>query len=415
MGGVSILCRDLHVGDIMYSFSYSTLLPLPYITARTVVDVLSFRCRIPPPSVMLSLSRPGRRVTENVPMTAVRKYFLATALLVGMQFIGISSASRLPEFPLSDSELKVHAGYYTDGGKYLGGIPGYKNMYEMFDCTEYLYDFSYGNAGGIAKVCKTWIANEVSSTAYDVARCSCESFKDTEYCDMWTCSLVAVYTPISCSDSDVFCYIEREVGTTQCMCEIEAYSGKFCSSWVCLDTDSLENDDGGGGVVVTEEHTCVTTSPTADFCVEWTGVIDTSNALGVSTCACVQGSTANSVCSHWECQMRGMDRCSSAGSGWCDIDYAVGIGGLFGSLGAIFVAVALFRFLKNSPPICRSSGLDYFLGFAWMGVWSIGVVIWGGEDGATYVTLWWMSIIAIGLLCGCYVKSWGQDRSFVCL
>ena len=338
-----------------------------------------------------------------------------TLMVVALLPVSGTWSVTLPDLPLSDSELKVHAGYYTDGGKYLGGIPGYNNMYEMFDCIDYLYDFSYGNAGGIAQVCKAWIASEVGSTEYDVARCSCESIKDKNYCDVWTCSHIAVYTPFSCSGNDVFCYAEQEVRSTQCMCKMEARSEKFCSSWVCLDTDPDDSDDDGGGAVVTEQYTCVTTSPTADFCVAWTGVIDTSDTLGLSTCSCVQRSIATSVCSHWECQMRGMDKCHSAGSGWCDIGYAVGVGGLFGSLGAVFAAVGLFRFLKNEPPLCRSSGWDYLLGFAWMAVWSIGVVIWGGEDGAIYAILWWMSVIAIGLLCGCYAKSFGNDRSFVCL
>lgn len=347
---------------------------------------------------------------------AAAQCFIAAGALLAVR--GAWSAT-LPDFPFTDGDLKVHAGYYTKGGKYCGGIPGYNNMYEMFDCTEYMYDFSLGNAGGIKKVCKEWISNEVSTQAeYDVARCSCQSIKDKEYCDVWSCSHVDVYTPLSCVSGDTFCYAEREVRTTQCMCETEAYTGRFCASWACLDTDPDKNDnnidDEGGGVIL-ETYECVTTSPTADFCVAWTGVTDTKGKMGSSTCSCVQGSTSTSVCSHWECQMRGMDKCSSAGSGWCDIAYAVGIGGLFGSFGAAYAAVGLFRFLRGETAIYRSSGLDYFMGFAWMAVWSIGVVIWGGEDGAIYVTLWWMSIIAIGLLCGCYSKSFGQGRTFACL
>lgn len=344
-------------------------------------------------------------------MRAVTKLLLLSGTLLFHQGHVRAVRTSLPDLPLSDRDLNVRAGYYTDTGKYLGGIPGYNNMYEFFDCTEYMYDFSYGNTGGIATVCKTWVANEVGSQRYDTARCSCQSIKDAAYCDVWTCSHIDVYNPFSCSGSELFCYVQKEVRTTECMCVEEAYSGRFCESWTCLDIDS---DGNGNGSMVFETYTCVTTSPTADFCVAWTGEIDTSNAIGLSTCACVQRSTSSSVCSSWECQMRGMDKCSSAGSGWCNIGVAVGVGGLFGSLGAWFAAIGLYRFLSNKTPIYRSSGLDYLVGFSWMSAWSIGVVIWGGEDGAIYVTFWWMSMIAIGLLCGCYVKGW-QEHSFASL
>lgn len=41
------------------------------------------------------------------------------------------------------------------------------------------------------------------------------------------------------------------------------------------------------------------------------------------------------------------------------------------------------------------------LGFLWMAVWSIGVVIWGGQDGAMYVGIWWGALIVIDLLYAC--------------
>lgn len=57
---------------------------------------------------------------------------LAVALL---PIKGIWSA--LPDFPLSKREIDIWAGYYTEGGKYLGGIPRYDNEDEFYECTEF--------------------------------------------------------------------------------------------------------------------------------------------------------------------------------------------------------------------------------------------------------------------------------------
>ena len=44
----------------------------------------------------------------------------ATSVLAAV-LLGVDG--QLPDYPLSDQELKVNAGYYSPEGKYLGGIP----------------------------------------------------------------------------------------------------------------------------------------------------------------------------------------------------------------------------------------------------------------------------------------------------
>ena len=142
-------------------------------------------------------------------------------------------------------------------------------------------------------------------------------------------------------------------------------------------------------------------SSDAEYCDAWTGVAEHSKEVTLSACECVDEWNSVAVCSYWECENRVMRRCSQAGPGWCNIGISVGVGGFFGSLGALFSSWGLLCLVHRAKDsYFDSSGYDIFFGFAWMAAWSVGVIIWGGQDGATYVGIWWGTIIVVGLLCG---------------
>lgn len=316
-----------------------------------------------------------------------------------------SGSSALPDYPLDDKGLETRADYYTQSGKYLGGLPSHSDGAAVYNCTELNFDQSFNSTVSNDTACISWTADVAGSPEREVGRCSCQSVMDAEYCDAWTCNDVEVlnfgYELCPLDDEDTVttpCAVETVVHSTRCVCEIEDVSGNFCSSWVCLETDYDYGSEFG-------EYQCVRPSPSRYYCEAWTGVVENANEASISACACTQESDNSRVCLEWECEVRSMTKCSSASSGWCDIGFSIGIGGFFGSFGAVLVALGLFRLMKKSQPLVRSSsGLYILLGLAWMAAWSTGVVIWGGVDGVLCAALWWGAFIVFGLLRGCFHK-----------
>ena len=329
--------------------------------------------------------------------------WLATLLAVLPQRC---ASSAIPDYPLDARGFETRADYYTERGKYLGGIPAHSDASALYNCTELNFDHAYNATVGHDTACISWTGNVAGSSEQEFGRCSCQSVMNVEYCDAWTCSDLVVSNggdespcppdidePVATS-----CPIETVAHSTRCVCEAEDDSGNFCSSWVCLETDYDYGGEFG-------EYQCVRASPAAYYCDAWTGVVETSDQVEISVCACTQEADNSRVCLRWECDMRTMTKCSDASSGWCDIGFSIGIGGFLGSFGALFVALGVFRLMKKGQPNYRSSsGLYVCLGLAWMAAWSIGVVIWGGVDGALCAALWWGAVIVIGLLRGCFYK-----------
>lgn len=130
--------------------------------------------------------------------------------------------------------------------------------------------------------------------------------------------------------------------------------------------------------------------------------------MEVSTCECIQELSHGGVCSYWECQERGLTKCSLGGPSWCNIGVSVGVGGFFGSLGAAMLSWGLFGLNVDSQSSDCEGRCKIIVGFLWMAAWSAGVVIWGGQDGAMYAGIWWGAIILYGLFCRCR-RDWKFD------
>ena len=325
---------------------------------------------------------------------------LGIALLPFRQIWGAPS-----DPPYADGELQVRAAYYTENGKYRGGIPKTDSEYELFGCTELIYYNNNATSADSSTVrnataCVRWASDEVSTDEYKVDRCSCRSVDSFgDYCETWACSRFEV---------DHAILLEKEAESTQCTCETSALeekeeegggagsSGNFCHAWTCLTT-------GVHGGRWMEEFQCMKASSSDEYCDAWTGVVTSDDVISASSCACVQQLESVGVCLYWECERRGMTRCSHGGPGWCDIRVSIWVGGLFGSLGALLAAWAIFRlFHRARHPSHKGIYVCFvLLGFLWMAVWSIGVVIWGGQDGAMYVGIWWGALIVIDLLYAC--------------
>lgn len=309
----------------------------------------------------------------------------------------------LPDYPLSGREVQAKGGYYTDSGKYLGGIPKYDDELEQYGCTAYNRNSTCYVAGSNATACLTWTANEIGTDEYEVGTCYCSAITNDEYCSAWACSQTEVSTTPTCSGEGEYrtCWYDQEEETTRCACLEESDTGAYCSSWRCVETEA-------DGTQEFEKYTCVREPSSETYCEAWTGVIESAEEVEVSTCECIQELSGGSVCSYWECNERGLTKCSHGGPSWCNLGISVGVGGLFGSLGASMLSWGLFGLdVSGRNPNCATI-LKCILGFLWMAGWSAGVIVWGGEDGGMYAGTWWGAIILFGLLCRCR-RDWDFD------
>lgn len=313
------------------------------------------------------------------------------------------TVSYLTDFPLGSRELEVRAGYYTASGKYLGGIPKIESDTQLLECTGFKTDSDSsatipttrtdGNATattdgteGNATMCMSWTSDEFGQGAKHVGTCSCQSVANDKYCAAWTCN-------------------QPGVVNTLCTCATEdVESKKFCSSWTCAETGLKGNQALGA-------YQCVTASNSSDFCEAWTGVIEGANNIEMSACECVGQWDGVSVCSYWECRERQLKMCLGASGSWCSIGVSLGVGGFIGSWGAVAIAYSIHN-LYVYPPVPDSVIRIGIPGFFWMTAWLVGVVVWGGQDGALYAGLWWGSIIVVGWLCR-YPGTYATFRSRV--
>lgn len=291
-----------------------------------------------------------------------------------------------PDFPLTKGELKVKAGYFTESGKYLGGIPKFDNEIEYYDCLEYAVTNTSSAATNTSSApCVNWIANEAGGGEYELGECTCKSVQSGKYCEAWTCSQVETDTSPTCVGSEPKnCYFEVEGEGTRCSCEREDESGYFCASWTCLETDSDGNQED-------EVYTCARVASSGLYCEAWTGVTESVEEVEASVCECLEEWNGEGTCSYWECEERGMNKCSRGGKSWCNLGVSVGVGGTFGFLGIVYAGFVTFA--EYSSPLYT---LPCTL--LWCSLWAIGVVIWGGQDGAIYAGTWWALALLVAFL-----------------
>lgn len=321
-------------------------------------------------------------------MGAVKAILIAIALLPITGTLG-----DLPDYPMSRKQMEVRAGYYTEDGKYRGGLPHHIENKKSYECTAFNSDnvgsgTSVNTTEGNATVCMTWTANMPGSEVCDGGNCSCQSVASAGYCDEWTCT-------------------QRDVTIATCNCEAaDADAQTFCSSWACLENGS----DGGRGM---GEYQCLTALSGPQFCEAWTGVYEGSKKVEDSTCACAEDLEGIGVCSSWDCQERHLAICSSGGGSWCNIRVSIGVGCFFGSFGALLIA---FGFNYEQEYIADCSLWSYCMtGFIWMVGWFGGVVVWGGHDGAVCAGIVWGAILAFGLLYRCLCNYRHRDTKRLAL
>ncbi|CAN0472675.1 unnamed protein product, partial [Ectocarpus sp. 8 AP-2014] len=277
--------------------------------------------------------------------------------------------AELPDFPMTLADMEVLAGYYSAGGKYLGGIPKAHTLSrEIYECTDFQYS-EPNNTASNATYCTGWSADESYGGGFQLGDCECKfGASNGAYCSDWICDQESSdYTFCQCDDTG-------------------AAEGLFCNAWSCKQISS-------GGRAEFEDYRCQRPSPSGHYCEAWNGNVTASDEFEIVSCECMANWHGDQVCSFWECEEElGLSTCSSAGASWCDLGVSIGVGGGIGLLGvlAICSGIVLVGRMNSEGQSDTAAGLmSIALGTVWCLSWSSGVVIWGGEVGATYVGIMW--------------------------
>lgn len=322
----------------------------------------------------------------GIPSLTITK--MSTVLLYLLPGIVLVARGELPDFPMTFWEMKVQAGYYTAEGKYLGGIPKADSLSrEIYECEDYHFP---GNETGNATTCMQWRADESAGGSFQVGSCECKyPAPDDAYCSTWVC--VQVEKGTYCDDT---CYVESNTDSVICDCDVENDSGLYCDAWSCKQIDSE-------GRVEYESYQCLRTSASGHYCEAWNGNVTASDEIEVVACECKFEWQGPLVCSYWECEELGLNRCTSSKQSWCNLGVSVGVGGGFGFIGAAFLCVCLCS-LAPRLKVDYDTKIRLCLGGIWAIIWccswASGVVIWGGVDGAKYVGIMWGVPICAALI-----------------
>lgn len=275
----------------------------------------------------------------------------------------VFSWGQLPDYPITYGEMKIKAGYYTERGRYLGGIPkANKVRSKFFDCEDF---YSAANASSNATACMKWNMYDSEDSTHRRSSCECESVTNEAYCVQWVCH------PCH-SDCTATLGTER----TLCECDVENASGPFCASWSCQQTD-------GGDVVKYEEYLCVRTSSSGHHCEAWNGNVTASDKITVAACQCVAERDGEGVCANWECKERGLDTCASR-KDWCNLGWSVCFGGGGGMIGVIIICGLIYSGANDGKSVWLC-----VVGVVLCLFMSVSVVISGGAYGAMYVGIMW--------------------------
>ncbi|CAM9858132.1 unnamed protein product [Ectocarpus fasciculatus] len=318
------------------------------------------------------------------------------AFLVMSSSVGIAWGE-YPDYPMTFADMKVLAGYYTEDGKYLGGIPKADPVSkEIYECASGTYVYPNDTVSnstdgtGEATACMEWSADESAGGVFQLGTCECTSIANPSYCSAWTC--IQIKEEEECNSSGSSCAVSTNRDAVLCQCDLEVDSGLYCDSWSCKQIDSDGREEF-------EEYHCQREAESGHYCEAWNGNVTASDEVEVVTCECVANWNGDRVCSYWECEEIGLSSCSST-KGWCNLGLSIGLAGVFGLAGAVAAGYSSASFGCFEPSttgmgavVCMGVG-----GILWCMVWAVGVVIWGGEDGAVYVGIMW----GVGFLLAAY-------------
>lgn len=308
-----------------------------------------------------------------------------------------------PKYPLSDWDLQIAGGYYSEGGRYRGGIPRVRGSTLLNACVKYwtpievspeasassLNSSSSSSSSpssswstsfvdlGNATVCMEWEDSKSSEKDGEIPLCTCDSRASNDlYCREWSCLNVRVDLTGNCGDH---CYYRTGKPNKQCSCSAEYRTGDFCRRWQCSDSTD-ENH------VIMEDYNCISPSAGGQYCQSWAGQRESPSRLAAIACACEdpEGPPGDGVCDNWTCKERRIKKCL----GMCDMRLSLGLGGTLGVIGIFF----LYNSVRARLPLSVS------LSLTWIAIAAGGVLFWGGYDGGIYAGFLWAVALLIAVV-----------------
>ena len=311
-----------------------------------------------------------------------RFVFLTTILFLSTEAVCQSDDGLNLEEDLEPwTSLKRRAGYYTQSGRYRGGL--YKSVRheegEVNDCVK-----------DNGRYCLLWTSRNRNEEKEKTSSCACKDGR-RQYCASWTCEHKAAHFDADyCRHADrgaASCKGRQHEAYSTCSCSIEAKNQKYCQQWLCTESSSHEKTAKG-------TYNC--TKDRVEYCERWTGDILSENEVEAAACQCDVKQATH--CRHWTCKDRGLKICRRKW-GWCNFTFALIVAG---GGGTICLLGGMFSGLKERNLYRRME--RFYFGSVFCFLFTPGVLIWGGETVVPWVALMWgvtllISLIALMVTC----------------
>eukprot|EP01025_Chloroclados_australasicus_P033290 TRINITY_DN338_c0_g1_i13.p1 TRINITY_DN338_c0_g1~~TRINITY_DN338_c0_g1_i13.p1 ORF type:complete len:300 (+),score=7.26 TRINITY_DN338_c0_g1_i13:203-1102(+) len=209
------------------------------------------------------------------------------------------------------------------------------------------------------------------------------------YCTYWYCSQKEIEISyatggIGENAGDTVQNVNRDTEHTDCVCQYESTSGKYCYQWWCYET-------GKDGNTETEQYTCTEASFDETYCNRWQGRIISADEKEWSTCKCSRPSN-DGYCTYWTCFEKEHKRTYAVNFGW-----AVAIAGL--AL-IIFAIAGLCVFPGNASKLRYNITWAVICGIFIMGFCTLAAGVLGLLMGAGVVLIIIITLVIVYFNCG---------------
>lgn len=273
------------------------------------------------------------------------------------------------------NRLKRDAGYYTENGRWRGGLflRARNEWFDSFTCNH--LNSSYCHSWTVVKVARQDVFN---------GTCFCTRRHSNPYCRAWECSETDSSRQIRCDPDGSNCrFRSRSSGIlTSCSCLSPSVSKKYCLEWVCR----RRRFDGRNRE---QNYQCIKEDATGNYCFRWNSSFASDSEIRSSVCECFERGSL--FCHHWRCKERKVQICDAHSGQWCNLWLAIFVAGPLGAL--TIVGLVIIR-----PALEESIAKNVYIVFRALAIscaWLFGVLIWGGVRGLPWVAATWFVTIVV--------------------
>ena len=307
---------------------------------------------------------------DSLPVYSAANAFLFVVAFATLAFATVADSTEPATAPTSTGlrerlpawkRLRIEAGYFSESGRYQGGLYRRRTSEDLkiYNCQSHDAD----------RCCHSWTLTAASGDNEVNESCSCLPNCASTCCESWSCSRTE-----SVPNSNGRNAARQENAMTHCSCSSRSNDNTSCQTWNCSNWEEVR--DYG------ETYHCED-ADAGGFCSRWNGTSRSRKDVGESLCRCTF--SAGEYCAEWYCVTRRLQRCDQHPAGWCDLGLALTVGYFSGVVFLIVLVVASLHSARQNHYFPLSLLITMII----MSV----VTLYGGTVAVMCVLPFWMIVI----------------------